>query len=590
MGTTYGATFAMKPKTLNSVNIGDHALPVTYYSLEDSTDYATFMGAPKHIKDIFINAFLEWSTTTNTYTKVVENASWQVVQNEIENNPVRTHYSWMETDANKYGLPRKARMYQEKELVKNGVGDLSISIEAVPIVYGTNVNSKATKYPNVDNLNSDKALFWSGVYKFATDGSSKPDTQWITSGNITQVGYINTIDRPLAGLKVTTNNEPPSMYFPKIRFISQSIIDLLDVMNSKIYILNGTWRSFIPRNPQYEIRNSPVPNATTPPIPSTDVAAERANTFYAAEKTLITYFDAFIAKLKEIKDEDKTNSAGARPESKLKDPDLKLAIYLQFKNIYDKWIASKVLQTANSEEICISPFFKYVDRAMNDIGDVAIINPKSLKNLFENSKNSFYNILYELLSQNNFDFFPLPHFNGFGSQGHEKIKDMFKTKTVVGKTSYSPSFVCVYVGERANTVDLENSEFGNNVIDFDSPSGTPPDFSDPKSNYGANAFKVTFGLENQNIFKSISLDQSDYKETAESLQVIDDLTKDSESVNNISFKGNDLYQVYSKRSYNCQVEMMGCATVEPLTYFQLSNVPMFKGAYMIHEIITQHNP
>lgn len=45
--------------------------------------------------------------------------------------------------------------------------------------------------------------------------------------------------------------------------------------------------------------------------------------------------------------------------------------------------------------------------------------------------------------------------------------------------------------------------------------------------------------------------------------------------------GQNIYSIYSNRSYNCTVEMLGCANIMPMMYFQLNNIPMFKGAYMI---------
>jgi len=45
--------------------------------------------------------------------------------------------------------------------------------------------------------------------------------------------------------------------------------------------------------------------------------------------------------------------------------------------------------------------------------------------------------------------------------------------------------------------------------------------------------------------------------------------------------GQNIYSIYSNRSYTCTVEMMGCANITPLMYFQLNNIPMFRGLYMI---------
>ncbi|MDE5888789.1 MAG: hypothetical protein K2H20_02090, partial [Bacilli bacterium] len=44
---------------------------------------------------------------------------------------------------------------------------------------------------------------------------------------------------------------------------------------------------------------------------------------------------------------------------------------------------------------------------------------------------------------------------------------------------------------------------------------------------------------------------------------------------------------YSNYSYQIEVEMMGNAQIQPLMYFQLLNIPMWRGAYMIYQV--SHN-
>ena len=528
-----------------------------YINLNNDEFYNTLQKTPESVKGVFRDIFIEWATTSNPSTEFID-MSWSNVRSEIEDNQIRIHYSWLD---NEYGIPRKTRINKERIHQGNLTNMEDGSLKKYKEV------GEITEYPNAGTFTDDKALFYSGYYQFTSSNGDSATS--IKPNDITQSGYLNT------GSLVTTGNIP--IYSPKLRFISQTLIDMLNVRDDVLYILNGTWRSFIPRDAFKEEQNrSTIGNA---------VAADRFNSFYATETTLVIYLDAFIERLKKIRNANK-NKNKRKVETILDDPDLKLSLYLEFRNLYDKWIASKLLQRIGSDDICISGLFSYVDRAMNDIGDLAVINPKSIAGLYGNSQTSFYNIVYEVLSQNNFDFFPLPHFNGFGAvgdKGENKVTSMFEPTNIIGPTVFRPSFHCVYVGSRANTVDIEGSEYGNDVVDFDDDTKISQDFTTNKTNI----FRVTFGLENQNIFKSISLDQSDFKETSESLQVIDDLTKNSNEVNNISFKGNDLFQVYSKRSYNCQVEMMGCAVVEPLMYFQLSNVPMFRGAYMIHEV--SHN-
>jgi hypothetical protein len=48
--------------------------------------------------------------------------------------------------------------------------------------------------------------------------------------------------------------------------------------------------------------------------------------------------------------------------------------------------------------------------------------------------------------------------------------------------------------------------------------------------------------------------------------------------------GQDLYSVYSNYSYSCNVSMMGDAQITPLMYFQLNNIAMWKGAYLITNV------
>jgi murein DD-endopeptidase MepM/ murein hydrolase activator NlpD len=59
------------------------------------------------------------------------------------------------------------------------------------------------------------------------------------------------------------------------------------------------------------------------------------------------------------------------------------------------------------------------------------------------------------------------------------------------------------------------------------------------------------------------------------------------SENNRTFGGQNMFNVYSVRSYKAEVEMMGNAMIQPMMYFQLNNIPMFHGAYMITHV--KHN-
>jgi hypothetical protein len=58
-------------------------------------------------------------------------------------------------------------------------------------------------------------------------------------------------------------------------------------------------------------------------------------------------------------------------------------------------------------------------------------------------------------------------------------------------------------------------------------------------------FNVNYSQQNQNIFKDITLDQNEFTETDESLQVTDMIAKGTE--NNRTLAGQNIYNVYSVR-------------------------------------------
>ena len=69
----------------------------------------------------------------------------------------------------------------------------------------------------------------------------------------------------------------------------------------------------------------------------------------------------------------------------------------------------------------------------------------------------------------------------------------------------------------------------------------------------------------------------------ESLQVIESISQTGDK-SKPTYAGNNLFNVYQTRSYSAEVEMMGSAMIQPMMYFQLNNIPMFRGAYLIYKV------
>jgi GH24 family phage-related lysozyme (muramidase)/LAS superfamily LD-carboxypeptidase LdcB len=313
--------------------------------------------------------------------------------------------------------------------------------------------------------------------------------------------------------------------------------------------------------------------------------------------------------------------------------DIKLMLYRNCKNIYDKWLGgvtnpdniifqcgenSITDSNRNQTDLAIAnkygrtkarliDSFRFVNRSFRDIGDELFINPLPLMSKLDDFPNtSAYEIISGLLGDNKFDFIALPTFINFHDD--KVLETMFKPISMYEEPikTCGPSFVCVYVGQKSKNLDLKDAStnYTNDGFDINCVNGNlnptiPKDFTTPlgqKSTNGGDlskpyedpipVFAVRYGQQNQNLFKDITLDQSEFSESEESIKIVQDISmKGAET--SMTIGGQNMYNVYSVRSYNAEVEMMGNAMIQPMMYFQLDNIPMFHGAYMITRV--KHN-
>jgi hypothetical protein len=348
--------------------------------------------------------------------------------------------------------------------------------------------------------------------------------------------------------------------------------------------------------------------------------------FYISEAEMDYYISGFLQSVKDNVDEilKKSVADGAEDDlnkAALDDSDVKLNLYRSFKSLYDKWInSSEDGDTSgyffnnygkDKDERMLFDHFKFVNRANQDVGSKAAIDFTYLSNL-ANTQNgqgptqSLYQSLTELLGKNNFDFWPLPANIDFTTQNmsNDDVKDMFKALDYVGDIKAFPLFLCVYVGGSSRTLaDLSGK--GNNCyqrkddfnyvddsFDLTDSNDWPEEYNNSDDN-GLIIFKVRYGQEAQNHFYGLQLDQTEFKETQESLEIIDAMTNPKTgSQPSQAGKGNNMYDAYLTRSYNCTVSALGNMSIQPLMYFKLENVPMFRGTYLITGVkhtVTPHN-
>jgi hypothetical protein len=367
--------------------------------------------------------------------------------------------------------------------------------------------------------------------------------------------------------------------------------------------------------------------SSTPKVFSAIHPDDFGENFYISEEELDFYIEGFIQAVSDnvgdvIDNLVKEDSAKLDDiESGLDDLDIKLSLYRSFKSLYDKWISNSISPNGvtngyfynnygGDDDRMLYEHFKFVNRANQNIGDKAVIDFSYLSNL-ANTQNgqgptqSLYESLTGLLSENKFDFWPLPANISLtqDSLSNEDVKDIFRTLTLVTDLKPGPTFVCVYIGGSSRTLaDLQSSGdacvnnngsfyYTDDSFDITKVEDWPAEYA--ASNEGVVVFKVRYGQEAQNHFDSIELDQTEFKETQESLQIIDALTNPNSGSNpSKTGKGNNMYDVYLTRSYNCTVSGLGNMSIQPLMHFKLENVPMFRGTYLITGVkhtITPHN-
>ena len=371
---------------------------------------------------------------------------------------------------------------------------------------------------------------------------------------------------------------------------------MLKLLEDELIIANMSWRVW---------QGNDLSNATS----LTEIIS-------ADESDLQIYVRTILSKLTEVKDGLSASGKKKQREQEVfgtSDENLiKLQLYRTCKNIYDKWIGgsedenSIIFQCGGRSTIDtqlaskygnktpkLIDSFRFVNRSFTDIGDKLVINPIPVNDYLTNNPNSsFYDVVTSLLSANNFDFVPLPTYINYSDP--KILGSIFKPLSTIesfNAGTVGPSFVCVYVGQKSKHLDTFDADYPNDGFDFRCDSNgnlmpsVPIDFSsDGKAHEDKVAvFAVNYSQQNQNIFKDIVLDQSEFSETAESLQITDEIASKG-AENNLTLGGQNMYNVYSVRSYKAEVEMMGNAMIQPMMYFQLNNIPMFHGAYLITHV------
>lgn len=292
--------------------------------------------------------------------------------------------------------------------------------------------------------------------------------------------------------------------------------------------------------------------------------------------------------------------------------ELKTNIYYTLKTLYDKWYSGlndnffNMYKLGEVNEDSEFNKVSYLTTTFNDISESLIIDIESFSNQImsirkdaSDAQRSVLSYMAKTAQDNQSTFLVLPT-NIF----NENLQDAFKTYSFYNGTlkhdKHGSTYVVMYNGDVSHNLDNPNSQYEQDGYDIASYHDGVLKISETALNvtniashvasehdYTLQAFGVTYGMQNQNIFKNISVDTqtpqiTDYSIT--NMLTIAEQGSELADGGKSLVKTQSLYPVYANRSYNCSVEMMGCMNITPLMYFQLNNIPMFRGAYMITNV------
>lgn len=340
-----------------------------------------------------------------------------------------------------------------------------------------------------------------------------------------------------------------------------------------------------------------------------------------------SYSDAFCSKLAEIANSEEPVAAdNTTGEEDDKEMDLKLAMYMYLKRLWDRWFMTSTLEEYKVQNYMQN--FVFMDSLYRNIGSMLHINCEKFYNALSNinGKSMLYQLFSQITTDHNCLFFAYPDYFGFGDDNREqpnakvkhltpeqKIQDMFKpmpfTNNPPLETSNKYVVVLIY-NQNENLSDMNGYKYdGFDIFSHDgTPNVLPATFTTPAIDkelvdapseqqrvrrYGYNipSFGVTFGRMENSIFKNVDIGMTNPIATEQSINALSIIAEKGNSDGKVvCFYGQDLYPVYNGYSYTCTVEMMGNAQIMPLMYFQLLNIPMFRGTYMIYSVTHTMRP
>lgn len=311
------------------------------------------------------------------------------------------------------------------------------------------------------------------------------------------------------------------------------------------------------------------------------------------------YLTSFMSKMKELygqnsvvdviasQDANQTNHVEA----------LQISLYNYLKIIWDKWLSGS--PKINNKTAWDFQIFRnnwhYLDSFYNRLSDEATINIQTfvdkIKVGFDKVNYNFLDFLSQVLVT---DKYHLINVQNFADLVDDKTMDKMFTpipfyKIKTNRFNHVSDIIVMYAGEASSKLDLGGDDRGDSYLIGGPDDQLPVAITSKTPGIGHKipAFDVTYGGQYQSYFTDISVTQEKPQTTETALKAqfaISDAALNRETSKDVTVVGQDLFTIYSNTAYTCTVKMMGCAWVQPLMYFQLNNIPMFWGTYLIYQV------
>lgn len=319
------------------------------------------------------------------------------------------------------------------------------------------------------------------------------------------------------------------------------------------------------------------------------------------------YVSAFVEELQHVADADNASSVTANVVNtdNLDVHTLKIVVYYYIKNLWDKWLINAKWNSYDVDTFFQNNFI-FMDSFYRNTYRKIKLNCQTLVDLFDATDydRSLFTYINDVISKHRCLFIATPDFIAFeGNGGQADIKTMdnlFKPVPYISQQhalDVDNKFVIIYVHEpskhlykgdyseyRWDGFDIMATKTGDDSKIPDIFKQTLSNSDVTKRGYHVPSFGVAVNRQNNTVFKNIRLNMQNPVQTDAAIESLSNILSRTNSKPTVVFHGQDIYNVFSNYSYSCEVEMMGNAQIAPLMYFQLLNIPMWRGAYMIYNV------